>query len=136
VLCTMRRKLGDVSPADPAGALATAHGGQPFFAYATNYLLDTDHVMIVAVVATGVRRVDAPSMPNRIPPTANINSWRKRLCSTSTMKNTLYQMQRELVACSWRPYVYRPQRCVWSKSIKQICGTLAVVNSDVAYEGD
>jgi transposase len=41
-----------VSPADPAARWTGAHGGQAFFAYATNYLIDTDHAIIVDVEAT------------------------------------------------------------------------------------
>src|SRR5256885_852102 len=41
-----------VSPADPAARWTGAHGGQAFFAYATNYLIDTEHAIIVDVEAT------------------------------------------------------------------------------------
>jgi transposase len=41
-----------LSPADPAARWTGAHGGQAFFAYATNYLIDTDHAIIVDVEAT------------------------------------------------------------------------------------
>src|SRR5690348_14180909 len=41
-----------VSPSDPAARWTGAHGGQAFFAYATNYLIDTDHAIIVDVEAT------------------------------------------------------------------------------------
>src|SRR3954452_3354527 len=41
-----------VSPADPAARWTGAHGGQAFFAYPTNYLIDTDHAIIVDVEAT------------------------------------------------------------------------------------
>jgi len=41
-----------ISPADPAARWTGAHGGQAFFAYATNYLIDTDHAIIVDVEAT------------------------------------------------------------------------------------
>jgi transposase len=41
-----------LSPADPAARWTGAHGGQAFFAYATNYLIDTDHAVIVDVEAT------------------------------------------------------------------------------------
>src|SRR3979409_672368 len=37
---------------DPAARWTGAHGGQAFFAYATNYLIDTDHAIIVDVEAT------------------------------------------------------------------------------------
>jgi hypothetical protein len=42
----------DVSPADPAARWTGAHGGQAFFAYSTNYLIDVEHAIIVDVEAT------------------------------------------------------------------------------------
>ena len=36
-----------ISPADPAARWTGAHGGQAFFAYSTNYLIDLDHAIIV-----------------------------------------------------------------------------------------
>src|SRR5688572_8529438 len=41
-----------LSPADPAARWTGAHGGQAFFAYSTNYLIDTDHAIIIDVEAT------------------------------------------------------------------------------------
>src|SRR5215471_15913767 len=41
-----------ISPADPAARWTGAHGGQAFFAYSTNYLIDVDHGVIVDVEAT------------------------------------------------------------------------------------
>jgi hypothetical protein len=41
-----------ISPADPAARGTGAHGGQPFFAYSTNYLIDVDNAIIVDVEAT------------------------------------------------------------------------------------
>jgi hypothetical protein len=41
-----------ISPADPVARWTGGHGGQAFFAYATNYLIDTDHAIIVDVEAT------------------------------------------------------------------------------------
>jgi hypothetical protein len=41
-----------VSPADPAARWMGAHGGQAFFAYSTNYLLDVENAIIVDVEAT------------------------------------------------------------------------------------
>jgi hypothetical protein len=41
-----------LSPADPAARWTGAHGGQAFFAYTTNYLIDLDHAIIVDVEAT------------------------------------------------------------------------------------
>jgi hypothetical protein len=41
-----------VSPSDLAAHWTGAHGGQAFFAYSTNYLIDTDNAIIVDVEAT------------------------------------------------------------------------------------
>jgi len=41
-----------ISPSDPAAQSIGAHKGRAFFAYATNYLIDTDHGGIVDVEAT------------------------------------------------------------------------------------
>ena len=43
---------GEPSPSDPAAQWTGAHKGHAFFAYATNYLIDTDHGVIVDVEAT------------------------------------------------------------------------------------
>jgi transposase len=45
-----------VSPADPAARWTGAHGGQAFFAYSTNYLIDVEHAVIVDVEATSAIR--------------------------------------------------------------------------------
>jgi hypothetical protein len=44
-----------VSPADPAARWTGAHGGQAFFAYSTNYLIDVKNAIIVDVEATTAR---------------------------------------------------------------------------------
>lgn len=41
-----------VSPVDPAARWTAAHGGQAFFAYSTNYLIDVENAIIVDVEAT------------------------------------------------------------------------------------
>jgi transposase len=41
-----------ISPADPAARWTGAHGGQAFFAYSTNYLIDVQNAIIVDVEAT------------------------------------------------------------------------------------
>ena len=48
-----------VSPADPAARWTGAHGGQAFFAYSTNYLIDVDNGIIRDVEATtAIRRAE------------------------------------------------------------------------------
>lgn len=58
-----------LSPADPAARWTGAHGGQAFFAYSANYLIDLDHAVIVDVEAsTAVRQAEvtaARTMLNR-----------------------------------------------------------------------
>ncbi|MER9558195.1 IS1182 family transposase [Mesorhizobium sp. M0323] len=41
-----------ISPSDPAAQWTGSHKGHAFFAYATNYLIDTDHGVILDVEAT------------------------------------------------------------------------------------
>lgn len=41
-----------VSPSDPAARWTGAHGGQAFFAYSTNYLVDVENAIVVDVEAT------------------------------------------------------------------------------------
>jgi hypothetical protein len=41
-----------ISPADPAARWTGAHGGQAFFAYVANYLVDLAHGIVVDVEAT------------------------------------------------------------------------------------
>ena len=49
-----------ISPADPAARWTGAHGGQAFFAYSTNYLIDVENAIIVDVEATtAIRQADA-----------------------------------------------------------------------------
>lgn len=59
-----------VSPSDPAARWTGAHGGPAFFAYATNYLIDCDHGIIVDVEAsTAVRQAEvatAKTMLDRV----------------------------------------------------------------------
>ena len=41
-----------ISPSDPAARWTGAHGGQAFFGYSTNYLIDVDNAIVVDVEAT------------------------------------------------------------------------------------
>src|SRR5246500_2708639 len=41
-----------IAPADPAARWTAAHRGPAFFAYSANYLIDTDHAIIIDVEAT------------------------------------------------------------------------------------
>ena len=56
-----------LSPADPAARWTVAHGGQAFFAYSTNYLIDLDHAVIVDVEAsTAVRQAETTAAKTMI----------------------------------------------------------------------
>jgi Transposase DDE domain len=45
-----------LAPVDPAARWTAANGGLAFFAYATNYLIDLDHAVIVEVEASSAVR--------------------------------------------------------------------------------
>src|SRR3546814_6619100 len=48
-----------ISPSDPASRYTSAHGGRAEFCYATNYLIDVAHAVIVDVEAsTAVRQAE------------------------------------------------------------------------------
>jgi transposase len=56
-----------ISPVDPAARWTGAHGGQAFFAYSTNYLIDLDHAIIVDVEAsTAVRQAEVTAAKTMI----------------------------------------------------------------------
>jgi transposase len=56
-----------ISPADPAARWTGAHGGQAFFAYSTNYLIDLDHAIIVDVEAsTAIRQAEVAAAKTMI----------------------------------------------------------------------
>jgi transposase len=56
-----------ISPADPAARWTGAHGGQAFFAYSNNYLIDLDHAVIVDVEAsTAVRQAEVTAAKTMI----------------------------------------------------------------------
>ena len=68
-----------ISPADPAARWTGAHGGQAFFAYATNYLIDTDHAVIVDVEATtAIRQAEVLAARRMIERTAKNLALRPR----------------------------------------------------------
>ena len=53
-----------VSPSDPAACWTGAHGGQAFFAYTANYLIDVEHGIVVDVEATTAIRQAAVTAAN------------------------------------------------------------------------
>ena len=61
-----------ISPADPAARWTGAHGGQAFFAYSTNYLIDLKHAVILDVEATtAVRQAEVTAAKRMITRTAD-----------------------------------------------------------------
>ena len=55
------------SPSDPAARYTSAHGGQAQFFYATNYLIDVKHAVIVDVEAsTAVRQAEVTAAKRMI----------------------------------------------------------------------
>src|ERR1700757_1260964 len=60
-----------ISPADPAARWTAAHGGQAFFAYSTNYLIDVENAIIVDVEpTTAIRQAEVPAAKRMIERTA------------------------------------------------------------------
>ena len=56
-----------ILPADPAARWTGAHGGEAFFAYSANYLIDLDHAVIVDVEAsTAVRQAEVTAAKRMI----------------------------------------------------------------------
>ena len=55
-----------VSPSDPAARWTAAPGGEAFFAYTTNYLIDLDHAVIVDVEATAPLRTAEATAAKRM----------------------------------------------------------------------
>jgi hypothetical protein len=61
-----------ISPSDPAAQWTGAHKGHAFFAYATNYLIDTDHCVILDVEATrAIRQAEVGASRTMIDSTEN-----------------------------------------------------------------
>jgi transposase len=70
-----------LSPADPAARYTSAHGGQAQFCYATNYLIDVKHAVIVDVEAsTAVRQAEVTAAKRMIERTADdLGIWPRKL---------------------------------------------------------
>ncbi len=74
-----------VSPSDPAAQWTGAHKGHAFFAYATNYLIDLDHAVIVDVEATrAIRQAEVGASRTMIARTQDrFGLWPARLAADS-----------------------------------------------------
>ncbi|MCV9938211.1 transposase [Boseaceae bacterium BT-24-1] len=76
-----RRSPKFISPAAPATRWTAAHGGQAFFAYATNYLIDLKHAAIMDLEATtAVRHAEVGAAWTMIERTQDrFGAWPKKL---------------------------------------------------------
>jgi len=62
-----------ISPSDPAARWTGAHGGQAFFAYSTNYLIDLENAVIVDVEAsTAIRQAEVTATQTMLKRAANL----------------------------------------------------------------
>jgi transposase len=70
-----------ISPADPASRYTSAHGGQAQFCYATNYLIDVKHAVIIDVEAsTAVRQAEVTAAKRMIERAADgLDLWPRKL---------------------------------------------------------
>lgn len=70
-----------ISPVDPASRYTSAHGGQAQFCYATNYLIDVKHAVIVDVEAsTAVRQAEVTAAKRMIERTHDdLGLWPRKL---------------------------------------------------------
>ena len=72
-----------LAPADPASRWTCAHGGQAYYAYSTNYLIDLDHAVIVDVEpSTAVRQAEVTACKRMIARTQDrFGLWPERLAA-------------------------------------------------------
>jgi hypothetical protein len=76
-----------ISPADPAARWTGAHGGQAFFAYSTNYLVDVKNAIIIDVEATTAIRQAEVFVAKRM---IERSMERFDLCPTKLMGDSAY----------------------------------------------
>jgi transposase len=72
-----------LAPADPASRWTCAHGGQAYYAYSTNYLIDLDHAVIMDVEAsTAIRQAEVTACKRMIERTQErFGIWPERLAA-------------------------------------------------------
>lgn len=69
-----------ISPADPAARWTAAHGGQAFVAYATNYLIDLNAVIMDVEATTAVRQAEVGASRTMIERTQDrFGTWPEKL---------------------------------------------------------
>ena len=121
-----------ISPADPAARWTGAHGGQAFFAYSANYLIDLDHAIIVDVEAsTAVRQAEvkaAKTMIERAQTSAS-SSTRSGWPATSAM------VRREMLEWLVHERGIEPHIPVFDKS-KRTDGTFSRQDFTYDHQGD
>ena len=118
-----------ISLADPAARWTGAHGGQAFFAYSTNYLVDLDNAIIVDVEATtAIRQAEVTAAKRMIERTKE----RFDLYPTRLAGDSAYGSAEML---NWLVYEHgiEPHVPVFDKSARKD-GTFS--REDFAYEHD
>ena len=104
-----------VSPTDPAASYTAAPGGPAFYAYSTNYLIDTDHGIIMDVEPSTANRMQeaesTKTMVNRVEERFGITPQRligDTAYGTATMLNWIVEQKQ-----------IEPHTPVWDKGERQ-----------------
>ena len=104
-----------VSPTDPAASYTAAPGGPAFYAYSTNYLIDTDHGIIMDVEPSTANRMQeaesTKTMVNRVEERFGITPQRligDTAYGTATMLNWIVEQKQ-----------IEPHTPVWDKAERQ-----------------
>jgi transposase len=120
-----------ISPADPAARWTGAHGGQAFFAYSANYLIDLDHAVIVDVDAsTAVRQAEVTTAKRMIERTAEcFDLYPERLAGDSAYGSA------EMLGWLVHERGIEPHVSVFDKS-KRTDGTFSREDFTYDHEGD
>lgn len=115
-----------ISPADPAARWTGAHGGQAFFAYSTNYLIDVEHAIIVDVEATtAIRQAEVLAARRMIERSMDRGLYPERLMGDSAYGSA------EMLAWLVHEHGIEPHIPVFDKSMRRD-GTLS--RADFAYD--
>jgi hypothetical protein len=120
-----------ISPSDPAARWTGAHGGQAFFGYSTNYLIDTDNAIIVDVEATtAIRQAEVLAAKRMI----ERSMQRFDLCPAKLMGDSAYGSAEML---GWLVYDHgiEPHVTVFDKSARKD-GTFSREDFTYDHAGD
>jgi transposase len=120
-----------ISPADPAARWTGAHGGQAFFAYSTNYLIDAENAIIIDVEATtAIRQAEVLAAKRMIERSME----RFNLYPTKLMGDSAYGSAEML---GWLVYEHgiEPHVTVFDKSARQD-GTFSREDFTYDHAGD